>query len=599
VKSLPPCDWQPFLDFEEATSKGTCFPPPSHMKTAFTASRQTAYLLFASGLLFIRPLQAEVKLPAIFGDHMVLQQEMKVPVWGTADPGEKVTVIVGDHTGTAIADDKGKWRIDLAPFAPSSTTYALVVMGKNMIRFEDVLIGDVWLASGQSNMEWTVHDSHNFKDISDHLDDQQLRVFQADHAYAFEPASDLKGHWAVASRDSLPGFSAIAYFFGHELRGKLNRPIGLVESSFGGTVAQSWTSISGLQKDPPFTNYLNAHDKALADFPALRDGYADKVIAFQKADREWRDKYETDYWKIWGAWQTQAQENRIAGKPVPPEPHFDHPPAQQPADPFGGPNAPGNLFNGMIAPLIPFAIKGVIWHQGEYNAGDAAEYRTLFPRLITDWRAKWGQGDFPFLFVQLAGYGEREVVGGGGWPLLQEAQFMTLSLPNTGMATSIDVGDRDGVHPTDKLDVGLRLALVARHLAYGENLVYTGPMFDKMTVEGSTARISFTQTGSGLIIGAAPWTAADAYPIPTTKLVGFVIAGSDKKFYVADAKIDGNTVVVSSPQVPSPTAVRYDFATITAANLYNKENLPAFPFRTDKWDDVNSPAIPPQMVPPK
>jgi sialate O-acetylesterase len=563
------------------------------------ASRRTAYLLFVSGLLFIRPLHAEVKLPAIFGDHMVLQQEMKVPVWGTADPGEKVTVIVGGHTGTAIADDKGKWRIDLAPFTPDPGVLSLVVMGKNMIRFEDVLIGDVWLASGQSNMEFNVHDSHNFKDISDHLDDQQLRVFQADHAYAFEPVSDLKGHWAVASHDSLLGFSAIAYFFGHELRGKLNRPIGLVESSFGGTVAQSWTSISGLQKDPPFTNYIDAHNKASADFPALSDSYADKVIAFQKADREWRDKYETGYWKIWGAWQTQAQENRIAGKPVPPEPHFDHPPAQQPADPFGGPNAPGNLFNGMIAPLIPFAIKGVIWHQGEYNAGDAAEYRTLFPRLITDWREKWGQGDFPFLFVQLAGYGEREVVGGGGWPLLQEAQFMTLSVPNTGMATSIDVGDRDAIHPTDKLDVGLRLALVARHLVYGENVVYAGPMFDKMTVEGTHARISFTQTGSGLIIGAAPWTAPDAYPIPTTKLVGFVIAGADKKFYEADAKIEGNTVIVSSPQVPSPTAVRYDFATITAANLYNKENLPAFPFRTDKWDDVNSPAIPPQMVPPK
>jgi hypothetical protein len=199
----------------------------------------------------------------------------------------------------------------------------------------------------------------------------------------------------------------------------------------------------------------------------------------------------------------------------------------------------------------------------------------------------------------MTSYGEREVTGGGGWPLLQEAQYMALSVPNTGMATAIDIGDRDGVHPLDKLDVGIRLALVARHLVYGENLVYSGPMFDKMTVEGSNARISFTQTGSGLIIGSAPWTPPDAYPIPTDKLVGFVIAGADQKFYVADAKIDGTTVVVSSPQVPNPTAVRYDFATITAANLYNKENLPAFPFRTDKWDNVNSPAVPPQMVPPK
>jgi sialate O-acetylesterase len=555
-----------------------------------------SFLICVAGMI---PILAEVKLPAIFGDHMVLQQEAKVPVWGTADPGEKITVIAGDHSGAAVADDKGKWRVDLAPFAAGDRPISLIVMGRNFIKFEDVMIGDVWLASGQSNMEFELHDSHNFKEIADHLEDQFIRVFHADHTYALEPASDLKGHWEVASRESVFHFAAVAYFFGHELRVNLNRPIGLIESNDGGTVAQSWTSISGLQKDPPFKNYVDAHNKVLAEFPALSDGYPEKQIAFQHADKEWREKYETDYWKGWAEWNKQAQANRVAGQPVPPEPKFDHPPPQQPPDPFGGHNAPGNLFNGMIAPLIPFAIKGVIWYQGEYNAGDAAEYRTLFPRMISDWREKWGQGDFPFLFVQLAGYGEREVVGGGGWPLLQEAQAMTLSAPNTGMATASDIGDRNAVHPLDKFDVGLRLALVARHLVYGENLVYTGPMFDKMTVEGSTARISFTQTGGGLIIGSAPYTSPDAYPIPTTKLVGFVIAGADQKFYEADAKIDGNTVVVSSPQVPNPTAVRYDFATITIANLYNKEGLPAFPFRTDKWDSVMSPATPPQMVPGK
>jgi sialate O-acetylesterase len=567
----------------------------------FRFVRCGSLFLTAAGAL-VASLQAEVKLPAIFGDHMVLQQEQKVPVWGTADPGEKVTVIVGDHTGSATADDKGKWRIDLAPFPPNAATLKMIVMGKNMITFEDLLIGDVWLASGQSNMEFNIHDSHNFADVTGHLDDQQLRVFQADHAYAVEPTSDIKGHWAIASQDSIVGFSAVAYFFGHELRGHLNRPIGLVDSCFGGTVAQAWTSLSGLQKDPPFTNYVEAHNKMAADLAANIDSFADQQIAFQKADREWRDAYETDYWKGWAAWNLQAQENRIAGKPVPPEPHFDHPPPRQPADPFGGPNTPANLFNGMIAPLISFAIKGAIWYQGEYNAGDAAsaaEYRTLFPRLITDWREKWGQGDFPFLFVQLAGLGDRGLVGGGGWPLLQEAQFMTLSLPNTGMATAIDIGDPNGVHSPDKLDVGVRLSLLARHRVYGENLVDTGPIFDKMTVEGNAARISFTGTGGGLVIGRAPWTAPDAYPIPTDKLVGFVIAGADQKFAVADAKIDGNTVVVSSPQVPNPVAVRYDFANLTIANLYNKDGLPAFPFRTDKWDNVNSPTVAPQMVPPK
>ena len=557
------------------------------------------YLLFVALLFVIRPLHAEVKLPAIFGDHMVLQQDIKVPVWGTAEPGEKVTVIVGDHAGAATADGEGRWRIDLPPFAPNPQRLIMTVMGKNLIRLEDVLIGDVWVASGQSNMEYPLQGAHNFKDVAEYLNDDQLRIFMVDHAYALEPDSDVKGHWEIGSRETLAKCSAVACFFARELRGSLNRPIGLIDSSFGGTVAQSWTSISGLQKDPPFNNYLDAHRKIVADFAAASAGYGDRKAAYDKIRAAWEAKDGVEIMRRWAVWSKQAQENRIAGKPVPPDPQPEVPCPQQPIEPLGGENAPGNLYNGMIAPLIPFAIKGVIWYQGEYNAGNAVEYRTLFPRLIGDWREKWGEGTFPFLFVQLAALAERGLVGGGDWPLLQEAQFMTLSVPNTGMATAIDIGDPNNVHPADKMDVGVRLSLLARHRVYGQNVVDTGPVFDTMSISGNTARISFSATGSGLVIGKAPWTAEDAYPIPTDKLVGFEIAGADQKFFVADARIEGNTVVVSSTQVPNPVAVRYDFANLTTANLYNKEGLPAFPFRTDKWDNVNSPAIAPRMMPPK
>jgi len=258
------------------------------------------------------------------------------------------------------------------------------------------------------------------------------------------------------------------------------------------------------------------------------------------------------------------------------------------------------LYNGMIAPLLPYGIRGVIWYQGENNAGEAVEYRTLFPRLITDWREKWGQGDFPFLFVQLAGLAingqyaaDNSLYANADWPLLREAQTMALRLPDTAVATAIDLGDVSGIHPPDKLDVGLRLALAARHLAYGQDVVYSGPVFDKMTTEGNAIRVLFRQLGGGLVLADSPWTLCGCLPTPTNEPLGFVIADAGRKFVLAKARIDGETVVVSSPEVPNPVAVRYDWGNLTQANLYNKENLPCLPFRTDNWDDVISPALPP------
>jgi sialate O-acetylesterase len=556
------------------------------------------------GLIAILSTQADVKMPAIFGDHMVLQQEQKLPVWGTADAGEKVTVTAGDHTGTVIADAAGKWRVDLAPFAPGTPALAMTVTGHNTLKFDDVLVGEVWLASGQSNMELPLAGLRGAAAAEAYAADPQLRFFLVTKNPSVDPLSDVGGKWELATADSIKPFSAIGYFFGHELRARLHRPVGVIGSYWGGTPAAAWMSQSGLQKAPPFQNYVDQHTWVL-DYIAH---YADKLAAYQPVIAAWNAKYKTAYDATLAQWTTDTQKAQAAGQPAPPKPEPPVPLPQPPPDMSKDFHMASALYDGMIAPLIPYGIKGVIWYQAENNTGDPIEYRTLFPRLITDWREKWGEGDFPFLFVQLAGLG----LGGhfdaydkptgdphfpfsrdADWPLMREAQAMALSLPRTGMATAIDIGHVDNIHPPDKLDVGLRLALAARHVAYGENVVDSGPTFDKMTVEGNAIHVSFTHLGGGLVLGDAPIPMDGCVPTPTTELLGFVIAGADQKFILAQAKIEGTTVVVSSPNVTQPVAVRYDWANLTQANLYNKELLPALPFRTDDWDTVISPAVPP------
>jgi sialate O-acetylesterase len=513
--------------------------------------RHSQFGLFRVAIVFalagILPLQADVKMPAIFGDHMVLQQELKVPIWGAADPGEKVTVTAGDHTGTATADASGKWRVDLAPFAPNTPVLSVTVSGHNTVTFQDVLIGDVWIAGGQSNMEFAfahggTHPEDNTGYLGGVLDaanedakaiDPQLRIFYVGHKMSVTPVDDVVGKWQLCTPESVADFSGVAYYFGREIRNAFHRPVGLIGSYYGGTGSETWTSLDGFQKNPPFQDQI-----------------------------DWIGKLR-------------------AAPPPALERHM-----------------PSVLFNGMIAPLVPYAIKGVIWYQGEDNGGNPVPYRTLFPRLITDWRDRWGQGDFPFLFVQIAEWAGNGGPAGNNWPMLREAQTMALSLPNTGMATAIDVGDTYNIHPRDKLDVGIRLGLAAKHIAYGQDLVISGPTYSKMAIEGNTIRVSFTPADPGLVIGRSPHPPADEAPIPTTDLLGFVIAGADQKFVQAQAKIDGATVVVSSPQVPNPVAVRYDWAHSTQANLYGKDNLPALPFRSDNWDNVVSPAFPPAQVVP-
>jgi len=546
-------------------------------------------------LLLLSPVaicQADVHLPGIFGSHMVLQQDIKIPVWGTADAGEAVTVTLGDHTGKATADASGKWRVDLAPVATSATPLTLTVTGKNSVKFDDVLVGDVWMCSGQSNMQFQLSGVTNAPAEIAKADDPQLRLFVVISPQAIELQTDLKGTWMVCSPANVGAFSAVAYFFGRELRRTLNRPIGLIGTSRGGMPAQAYISLSGLQKAPPFTNYLDAYQKMAADYPKAKEAYPAALTAYNDQLKQWKDANGAAFDAATKQWQDAVNQAKANGQPAPVRPQFNPPQPKAPNPPEGPPNTPTVLYNALIAPLIPYALKGVIWYQGESNAGNGLEYATLFPRMISDWREKWNEGDFPFLYVQLANYWgnqpaptKPDPVEASGWAFVREAQLKTLSLPNTGMAVIIDIGEAGNIHPHDKLDVGLRLALAAKHIAYGQDLVYSGPIYDSMTVEGNKIRLTFKQTGGGLQMSAPPWTPTGT-PAPTpTELTGFAIAGSDHNWVWAKAQIDGNTVVVSSDQVTSPVAVRYGWANNPSCNLYNKEGLPASPFRTDDWAD--------------
>jgi sialate O-acetylesterase len=533
-------------------------------------------------LLALHPLlRAEVKLPAIFGDHMVLQGGAKLPVWGTAAPGEAVTVTLGADSAKATADASGKWRVDLNPLPAATTALTMTVAGTNTLTFQDVLIGEVWLCSGQSNMEFPMSREYDASVKIPQANDPQLRLFLVAKKTSIDPVDDVTGSWQLCTPDSVKEFSAVGYFFGRQLRQKLHRPVGLIGSYWGGTPAQSWTSLEGLQKDAELQHYVQDVQKTRASLPQATADYPAKMAAYKSAMMAWEQKRKADA--------------LAAGQPVPVGSGPGMP--QPPVTPDGGQRAPANLYNGMIAPLIPYAIKGALWYQGEANAGAAAEYRVLFARMITDWRERWAEGDFPFLFVQLAGYEVNRATVPAPlqaklaeatdetWPFLRDSQTKTLALPNTGMATAIDIGNPNNIHPTDKEDDGKRLALLARHIAYGEDLVDSGPMYKSMTVSGGAISLSFTETGGGLVIGKAPWVAPapDGRAVPTDKLRGFIIAGADQKWVPARAKIVGHHVIVSSPEVSAPAAVRYDWTGFPDGNLYNTEGLPAPSFRTDDW----------------
>lgn len=481
---------------------------------------------------------ADVELHPLFRDHMVLQQKVMVPVWGTGTPGEKVSVLMLGNRGEAVTDAEGRWRVMVGPFQHGGP-HEMTVEAGNKITIKDILVGEVWVCSGQSNMDWPVKKSMNAEEEIANANHPMIRLFGVDWAVSDKPEATLQGTWMVCNRDSVAGFSAAGYFFARELRRKLKVPVGIIQSSLGATPCQAWTSRKALESDPELA-------KIITEWNEFRAAKA-KAAATSAA--------------------TAPATDRQVSKPADSRSEEQVSPHRQ-----GPRRAPSVLFNAMIHPIIPYRIAGVLWYQGESDTWMAERYRRLFPAMIRDWREHWGQGDFPFLFVQLPNFGERKPEPGDSeWAELREAQAAALTLPKTGMIVTIDIGEADNIHPGNKQEVGLRLALLAEATVYNLNVSHTGPVYFSRKVEGDSIRLRFNSIGG--MLGAR-----EQQP-----LKGFAIAGEDRKFYWAEATIDQGTVVVRSDKVPKPVAVRYAWADNPECNLIGVFQLPAGPFRTDNW----------------
>jgi len=466
---------------------------------------------------------------------MVLQRDKPIHIWGWSDPGEKVSVTLHGISRAVAGDSLGNWSLFLPPES-SGGPYQIIVSGSNKIVLDDVLIGDVWFASGQSNMEFPLKGwpGAPLKDSAQeiaHAGQPQIRLLHIPQKAADFPLFNSAASWTVCSPETAANFSAVAYFFGRELAARERVPIGLIDATWGGTVAEAWTSLEAISADaglmPVFAT--RAH---------MMETQGEMAAILAKERRE-------------------DQAAKQAGQPAPK--HTWHP------DPASW--APAALFNGMVAPVTPYTIKGVIWYQGESNSklAFAPMYAKLFPALIADWRAQWREGNFPFLFVQISSFTSDPTEA---WAIIREAQRRSLSVENTAMAVTIDIGDPDNVHPPDKQTVGARLALAARALAYGESVEYSGPLFRQAAPEADGIRIWFDHAARGLVAKGGA-------------LQGFEIAGDDGRFATATARIDGETIVVSNPQVTDPKHVRYGWANAPAVNLFNSEGLPASPFTSE------------------
>jgi sialate O-acetylesterase len=481
--------------------------------------------------LFLANALADVTLPSLLADHMVVQRGLPVHAWGMAGAHENVSVTFRGESKSTTADDLGRWSLYLSP-GEAGGPFQMTVKGTNTITLNDVLVGDVWVASGQSNMEFPMKELVDANAEIAAAQFPKIRIFRVDHRPSDYPRSDVPAKaWALCTPENVRDSSAVAYYFARDLHQKLNVPIGLVESFWGGTPAESWTSLHSLAADASLMPVFAERSKTL-------DEQETTALQLQKADREFE------------AAEAQA---KAEGKPVP----------GRPWHPDFAAWAPAALFNGMVAPLTHFPIRGVIWYQGEANSGDRAPlYAHLFPTMISDWRRAWDEGDFPFLFVQIANWNTDPE---GRWPEVRNAQRKALALRNTGMAVTIDIGDPVDIHPKDKLDVGLRLARAARAITYGEKLEWSGPLYRGLTREDHALRVWFDH--------------ANGLAAKTGALAGFEIAGADGKFVSADAKIEGESVVVSSPTVAEPVSVRYAWAANPTCNLINREGLPASPFQ--------------------
>lgn len=644
------------------------------MKMVKSAMLALLMTILVSGAAF-----AEVKMPRIFSDNMVLQREVPINIWGTADRGERVRVTLQGQTQTTRADRSGNWQVKMDPLTPGGP-YELTIQGKNNITFSNILIGDVWLGSGQSNMEWSVIRSDNPEEEIRLANHPNIRIFTVPRRMSSKPLDDLEGgEWLVCTPENIPNFSAVAYYFGRHLHSEIDVPIGLINSSWGGTVAETWISKEAIATHNDFRELVSGgpgfnleeiQEEALRKRNEWAENMEKDDLGKQQNwhntdidDSQWHTMNVPRLWEqtvlpdldgvVWfrkeiNLTQKQTEQNLVLNLgPIDDSDYtwINGKPAGQTIDQYSavrkyeipaenlvegtnvitvriidtgggggfwaeegemyyvagseraslegdwkyavgvktsappqsstGPNVfPSLLYNGMIRPIINFNIRGTIWYQGESNASRHKQYQTLFPLLINDWRNQWSNPEMPFLFVQLANFMQPvRIPGDSDWARLREAQTMTLSLPNTGMAVIIDIGEADDIHPRNKQDVGKRLALQALKVSYGKDLVHSGPMYKSMEIDNNTIRIHFDHTGSGLM-------AKDKYGY----LKGFAIAGADKQFQWARARIIGNQVMVYHMDIPNPVAVRYAWGNNPDdANLYNEEGLPANPFRTDDW----------------
>ncbi len=646
-------------------------------------------------LVFVGVGRAEVRLPSIIGDNMVLQRGVKVRIWGKANAGERITVTFDRKSVNTVADAQGRWQVWLGPLKAGGPS-ELTIKGDNVLTIKNVLVGEVWICSGQSNMEWALVNTVDGAEAVAQANYPEIRLFTVEHNTATSALEDVQGRWVVTTPEDAGTFSAVGYFFGREIYQQVKVPIGLINTSWGGTPAEAWTALEALRSSPELKPILDryesslnagpqtkqAYERALAEWEEKNlyldsenkgeaQGYADPatstvdwskmdlpkqfetagllidgVVWFRKVvdvPATWAgrdlvlnltaiDDYDITYFngkKIGSTGRETPNSYMVPRKYVVPGSLvrsgqnviavrvFDRAGeggfgrggemslrgaggeeislrgdwsykvelALEPKRPDWGSrpepvgasnqNSPGVLYNAMLAPLVPFSIRGAIWYQGESNAGRAYQYRTLFPTMIRNWRSVWGY-DFPFYFVQLPNWRARQdQPGESDWAELREAQAMTLREPRTGMAITIDVGDGDDLHPRNKLDVGRRLATLALANVYGKEIIPSGPLFDRFKVEGNKVRISF-KYGQGL-------KTSDGGPVK-----GFAIAGADRRFVWAEARIEGDTVVVSTPGIQKPVAVRYGWADNPLVNLYNKAGLPASPFRTDDWPGLTT-----------
>lgn len=511
--------------------------------------RSPLFLTILVSALMVSGLEAGLKLPALVGSHMVLQRDLANPIWGWADPGADVTVTIAGQSQTAKADDAGKWKVTLKPMTGSNHALRMTIASKGeTIILSNIVVGEVWICSGQSNMQWSVSQSNDPDLEIATANYPNIRFISVPQVGTQEKQDDFKGQWDICTPETVGEFSGVGYFFGRQLHQTLGVPIGLIDNAWGGSAAEAWISREVMDADTRFQN--------VAD--------------------QWKNTEATyDHEKVMADWKVKADEAKAAGKPAP----------RMPSNQLTGNQRPGNIWAGVLHPTIGYGIRGTIWYQGESNAGRAYQYDEVFALMISEWRKAWGIGDFPFYWVQLADFmAEKPEPGESSWAELREAQTKTLSLPNTGQAVIYDIGEGRDIHPRDKQNVAKRLARIALARDYGKSIEYQSPTYKAMEVKEGKAMLSFDNVG-----------AAGLYTFDTQEAVGFAVAGEDKVWHWGVGKIIApDKVEVSSPAVANPVAVRYAWADNPVANLYSRNGLPVVPFRTDDWPLTTDPANAPK-----